>query len=203
MSDFGKADVQQSIRGRVGVITSIKYITAIVKGRIVMVWRGVAVGLPSPVHGTGEDGAVGACGRRVRIHARDKRTALYAGIRLYQFFIPPPDVFAVCLAGTRKPPRMHTVGTGSFVVAVPTIQNHGHINLFEVAQTLGLNSLGFGTGQRGQQHRREYGDNGDDDEQFNQSKPPALSPALLSRLSFHFPVKLMVAVSFQETVILA
>ena len=50
----------------------------------------------------------------------------------------------------------------------------GGDELFEVGNALGLLRLELRAGQNGQQHRREDGNDGDDDQEFNQGEGGAL-----------------------------
>ena len=99
---------------------------------------------PTAIFGTLENVVVGAL------------CVLDACILFDKFLIPPPDI----LAGD-------TVFAGRFVAIVSAIECHREVNLFEVAEALGLNGGGLSSAQGGQQHRGENCDDGDDDEEFD------------------------------------
>src|SRR6266446_3833812 len=74
---------------------------------------------------------------------------IYTCVSLDQFFVPPPNR----LVG-------HAVFAWCLIPIIPTIEHHGEVELFEVAQALGLNGGLLRSGERGQQHRSQNGNDG-------------------------------------------
>ena len=56
------------------------------------------------------------------------------------------------------------------VPEIADVNYHAQPQLFEVVHAADLIGLLFGLGERGQQHGRQNGDNGDDDQQFDQGE---------------------------------
>ena len=59
------------------------------------------------------------------------------------------------------------------LVAVVGVELHEQPDLFEVVQALDAIGFRFGLGKRGQKHRRQDGDDRDDDEQFDEREARA------------------------------
>ncbi len=60
--------------------------------------------------------------------------------------------------------------TGHDVVVISHIKHHSQTQLFDIAQAFDPVGFGFRLAKRGQQHRRQDRDDGDDDQQLDQSE---------------------------------
>ena len=78
--------------------------------------------------------------------------------------------------------RAQAVGS-VHVVVVASIKAAGDADLLEITQAVGLASLGFCVGQRGQEQRGKNGNDGDDDQQFDEGE--GASEAGGRRVEFH------------------
>ena len=56
------------------------------------------------------------------------------------------------------------------IVVVVKVNNESEADLFEIGKTDGLLAFLLGAGQRGQQQRRQNGDDRNDDQKFDQRK---------------------------------
>jgi hypothetical protein len=159
MHDAGHSDIVQVQVVAIVVIAAIIDIASVIKCRVCRKGSGVTMAHPAPIHRALENEIVA------------RGSALVSNIRFVQFLVPPPDGVSGSIDDYRVRVRKP-------VLIVCAIHYHGQVELLELAQALGLDGLGLGLGQRGQEQSGQDGDDGDDHQQLNQRERPAISRAV-------------------------
>ena len=152
------------------VIAAVVNVAAIIQLRVQIMRNEILrPGRPATIFGALKDVVIGALGKwRIRSWSFD------ASVRFDEFFIPPPDVL-------RGAGDDDSVVAGSFVTIIATVECHREVNLFEVAQALGLNGSSLSSAEGWQKHRGQDCDDGDDDEQFDEREGAARGVETLNR----------------------
>jgi hypothetical protein len=103
----------------------------------------------------------------------------WTGVNFY--FCEVRAVSTAKIRGQHLPP-MRTVGARSQPVVIVGIHDQGQSHLVKIVQTLRPLRGRLGFGQRGQQQRRQDGNDRNDNQEFNQREPPG---AVVFRLHSH------------------